>query len=80
MLDRTFELENRATTVRTEILAWRYDFHDDGVHHIRESSDPRRCRHGPGRGLHGDLCRICLWLHLYGIYANYRSRSPLAWV
>ena len=34
-----------------------HDFPDDALHRVRESADPRQCRHGQGRGVRRDLHR-----------------------
>lgn len=37
MMERLFRLSNRQTTVRTEVLGWRDDVFDDGLHNLRSA-------------------------------------------
>jgi hypothetical protein len=53
MMERLFRLSNRQTTVRTEVLGWRDDVFDDGLHNLRSARCAfwKNVRHAYGPGV-----------------------------
>ena len=78
MIERTFGLQARGTTVRVEALRRRYDLPHHGLHPGRQSRDPPQADMDLG-AVFVATCLAAASARPHGRLANYPSRSRPGW-